>query len=75
MDLKKITPYFILATVVIIAAYDFWIIAEAGKQQSISAVLIRWSHEYPSIPFLLGFLCGHLFWRMKDKDVYGEEKE
>lgn len=69
--MKKITPYFIICLVVIIAGFHFWVIAEQGKPESISATLIRWSHEYPSIPFLLGFTCGHLFWRMKDKDVYG----
>lgn len=69
--MKKITPYFIILLVAAIVVFDFWIIARDGKPESISATLIRWSYEYPSIPFLLGFTCGHLFWRMKDKDVYG----
>ena len=43
--------------------------AEAGAVESISAYIIRWSHEYPSIPFLVGFVAGHLFWRMDDKSV------
>ena len=72
--MKKITPFFIIGLVVVIAVYDFWIIMEQGKMESVSATLIRWSHEYPSIPFLLGFTSGHLFWRMSDKDVYGEKK-
>lgn len=67
----KKTPIFIIFLVVIIAVYDFYIITTEGKSESISAVLIKWSYEYPSIPFLLGFVSGHLFWRMKDKDVYG----
>jgi len=65
----KITSFLIIALVAIIAIFDFWVIAEHGKQASISAVIIRWSYDYPSIPFLLGFVCGHLFWRMKDADV------
>lgn len=73
--MKKITPYFIMILVVIIAVYDFWIIAEQGKSESVSATIIRWSYEYPSIPFLLGFTCGHLWWRMKDRDVYGEKHD
>jgi hypothetical protein len=60
---------FIVLLVVVVAVFDFWVIAVDGKPGSISATLIRWSYEYPSIPFLLGFVCGHLFWRMKDKDV------
>jgi len=73
--MKKITPIFTILLVVVVAVYDVWIIAEQGKTESISATVIRWSHDYPSIPFLLGFLCGHLFWRMKDKDVYGGNKK
>jgi hypothetical protein len=68
----NLTLGFIVAMVVIIAIFDVWVIAKKGKQESISAHLIRISHKHPSIPFLLGFLCGHLFWRMSDLSVYGE---
>ena len=71
----KKTVIFIAFIVVAIAVFDFYIIAAEGKQESISAYLIRWSHEYPSIPFLLGFTCAHLFWRMKDKDVNKKVEE
>tara|TARA_R110000868_G_C10972634_1_gene770634 strand:+ start:17749 stop:17967 length:219 start_codon:yes stop_codon:yes gene_type:complete len=72
--MKKITPYFIILVIILIGVYDFWIIAEQGKVESVSATIIRWSHEYPSFTFLLGFTMGHLFWRMKKEDVYGKEK-
>ena len=72
--MRKITTYFIITLVIAIAIFDFWIIEDAGKYHSVSATLIRWAHNYPSIPFLLGFTSGHLFWRMKDKDVYEEKK-
>lgn len=68
----KKTVIFCIFLVVAITVFDFYIIAAEGKQASISATIIRWSYEYPSIVFLLGFVCGHLFWRMKDKDVYIE---
>lgn len=58
----------ILGLVVFIAAYDFYIIYKEGKKESISAWIIRLSHKYPSIPFLLGFVCGHLFWSMDTAD-------
>lgn len=70
----KKTYYFIIGLVIIIAGYDFFIIETEGKEASISAVLIRWSYEYPSISFLTGFVAGHVFWRMKDKDVFGDKK-
>jgi len=73
--MKKLTPYFIIITIVIIAIYDFWIITVEGKLQSVSAVLIRWSYEYPSFTFLMGFTFGHLFWKMKDKDLIEDKNE
>ena len=72
--MKKITPYFIILTIIVIAVYDFYIIAVQGKAESVSATMIRWSHEYPSFTFLMGFTFGHLFWRMKKVDVYGDKK-
>ena len=57
---------FMLASIVI---FDFYIVFDEGATESISAYIIRWSHEYPSIPFLIGFTAGHLFWRMSDARV------
>lgn len=64
--MRKITGIFIVVMVLVIAAYDIWVIAEHGKAASISWVIIEWAHAHPSIPFLSGYLCGHLFWRMRD---------
>jgi len=60
------TAIFIGVCVVVIGAYDVYAILVGGKEASISWTLVEWSYDYPSIPFLSGFLCGHLFWRMKD---------
>lgn len=68
----NLTMAFIVFLVVIIAVFDVYIIAKKGKEESISAHLIRASHKFPSIPFLIGFVCGHLFWRMSDLSVFGE---
>lgn len=69
------TLFFIIAMVFVIGIFDIYIIFKKGKTASISAYLIRSARKFPSIPFLLGFLAGHLFWRMPDKDVEIEEKE
>lgn len=57
-----------LVGLVAIVVFDFYIIATKGKKESISAHIIRLSHKYPSIPFLLGMVCGHLFWSMNTSD-------
>lgn len=63
-----ITFTFMLVTVFAIIVFDFYIILKKGKYYSISAYIIRMSHKYPSVPFLLGFVCGHLFWSMDTSD-------
>lgn len=63
-----ITVIFIIFLVAAIAVFDVWVIIKKGKQESISAYIIRWSKQYPSIPFLLGYVMGHLTWSMADKD-------
>lgn len=68
----NLTILFIFFLVLIITIFDIWIIAKKGTKESISAHLIRASHKHPSIPFLIGFVAGHLFWRMSDYSVYGE---
>jgi hypothetical protein len=54
----------------LIAAFDVYIIAKKGKQESISAYIIRGSHKYPLLVLLLGIVLGHLFWSMKTEDIY-----
>ena len=69
----NLTLIFIFSTIVAIAVFDIWVIAKKGKQESISAHIIRASHKHPSIPFIAGYVCGHLFWKMYDVSVWGEK--
>ena len=62
------TELFIAVISIAIIVFDFFIIGKKGKYFSISAYIIRWSRLYPMIPFLLGIICGHLFWSMQTKD-------
>jgi hypothetical protein len=63
-----ITALFILLTIIVIFGFDLWVILKRGKQQSVSAYIIRYSKRYPIAPFLLGIVCGHLTWSMSDFD-------
>jgi hypothetical protein len=71
----KLTLIVIIGTVFGLVAYDIYIISAMGKQESISAYMIRLSHEHPSIPFLAGVLCGHFFWRMKRSDIWPKKEK
>lgn len=65
---------FLIIIVLAVAIFDVAIIAIKGKKSSISAWAIRISYKYPSVVFafamLLGFVMGHLFWRMSTLDIY-----
>jgi hypothetical protein len=65
---REITGWFVVALFVSIAVYDVWVISTAGKDASISQVLIDYAYAYPSFPFIMGFIMGHIFWRMPDKE-------
>ncbi len=66
----NITALIILITAVFLALFDVYIIAKKGKQESISAHIIRGSKKYPLIVLCFGILLGHLFWSMKTEDIY-----
>jgi hypothetical protein len=64
----NLTVLFITVVFIAVAVFDVYIIAKKGKKESISAHIIRASHAHPLLPFLLGIVCGHLFWSMKTAD-------
>lgn len=68
---RKITIYFMIATIAVIAAFDVWVLLAHGGDATISRVVFRWSEQTPFgflIGFAVGFLCGHLFWPQRIKN-------
>lgn len=63
---KKITGIVVTVFVIGLIGYDAFVISTAGKEASVSWVLIEYSYNYPIGVFVLGIVFGHLFWRMKD---------
>ena len=60
------TKIFTLVMFIIVAIYDVYAIVTGGTENSISHLLIVSSYKYPILPFLIGVVCGHLWWRMSD---------
>lgn len=58
------TRIFIAAVIVLILIYDVYILVIGGTGTSVSHELIVWAYKYPVLPFAIGFVMGHLFWRM-----------
>lgn len=67
----RLTGIFIGIVLALIVGYDVYIIYAQGKEASISAYIINMSHNHPSVAFFAGIVCGHLFWRMREKDLKG----
>lgn len=46
----------------IIFIYDGYLLMFKGYEATISWTLYTWALKFPVIPFLIGFVMGHLFW-------------
>ena len=60
--INLVTVWTIVAILVVAAVVDVYQSAYHGSEATISATIWRLSREYPALPFLIGFLCGHLLW-------------
>ncbi len=65
------TPLLVMAiAAAVLIIFDVYIIAKSGKQESISAHVIRGSKKYPLVVLCFGILLGHLFWSMPTESIY-----
>lgn len=65
MDYKNATKFFVILIFLIVIGYDGAVIAVKGFEFSVSNTLIVWAYKFPIVSFAAGFVCGHLFWRMR----------
>ena len=69
---KIVTFYIIPLLIVLVLVYDFIAIKYGGTEASISSLIISFSYKMPMFTFLVGFgggfLCGHLFWRLRSNE-------
>ncbi len=62
MNYRKRALLLVLAVVVIVFGIDAYWIATEGYEATVSFNVYETSKENPVIPFLMGFICAHLFW-------------
>ena len=75
MKHAKATKYCIGLMVLAVAGWDVFVLVDGGTESSISYRIITWSYEFPAMTFAVGFIMGHLFWRMRDtKKISKDEK-
>jgi hypothetical protein len=68
MNWKKATRIIVWASVFGILGYDALAVQYGGVDSSISALIKSVSHDWPVVPFMAGFLCGHLWFGMGKRD-------
>ena len=62
-EIQNMTMWAAIGAVCAILLYDVWAILKGGIKASVSYMVIMvWTKKYPAIPFVAGFICGHLFW-------------
>jgi hypothetical protein len=66
MTWKQWTVVFISTNFILLGLYDTLAISGGGSESSISHTMIIWSYKYPVFTFIMGFIMGHLFWRLRD---------
>jgi hypothetical protein len=64
--MRIITASLIVAVVVLGAIYDIIAAVVGGQESTISVIVWNVSLKHPVIPFAVGVLCGHLFWRLSE---------
>lgn len=57
------TGIFTIGAAIVIAIVDLFFVLTGNE--TISQYLYELALRYPALPFLFGFLCGHLFWPIK----------
>ena len=60
---------------VVIAAFDIYVMIYGGTGTTISHEIIVMSYKYPAFTFLVGFIAGHLFWRMPGTEDTNKAEE
>ena len=59
---QLITTGIIIATIVGLVTYDIFTVSYAGRDTSISRIVIGFLWDHPAVAFAGGALCGHLTW-------------
>lgn len=62
---QKITVCVLLAVSFGLGLFDIWVGTEGGGSATISWLLWGGAQKWPTIPFGMGYLMGHLFAQMR----------
>jgi hypothetical protein len=61
----KPTAVILLIVLCCLGLYDLYAFLVGGMGSTISRVMLEVGFRYPAVIFVCGFICGHIFGRMK----------
>jgi len=70
MKYQWLTRLIVLGTPIIWIIYDLWTYYYNGNASTESATIFRYSVHFPGFVFLIGVLCGHWFFQMREPTAY-----
>jgi hypothetical protein len=73
MRARRVTKWFVIVAIGVIAVFDTLQLAFHGYDSTISKALRDTAYLNPVVPFIFGFLMSHLFWSGGAED-YGKKK-
>ena len=62
-----ITRMLIIIIVAVVAGWDTYLLTSGDKDAMFSVVIYDAARQWPVMPFVAGFLCGHVFWQVYSK--------
>lgn len=65
IEIPNIFLWVVAGMICFAVLYDTWASTQPNGRTSISELVTAWSFRWPALPFAVGFLCGHLFWRRR----------
>jgi uncharacterized membrane protein len=69
MDHVVITRMLIVLVILTMGSWDAYLICTGNEDATVSVVLYESARKWPVIAFVVGFLCGHVFWQVYPKDM------
>lgn len=59
---KNVTIFFIFAAVLVLGGWDIYAAFNGTPGDTVSEIVLEASLRRPVVPFVVGVICGHLFW-------------
>jgi len=68
MKTSRVTRTVLLICILIACGWDVFVAWNSVPGDTISEMVFAFVHQNPTVSFLVGYVCGHLFWGQQEKE-------